>query len=96
MNEDAKLLDSCQQFEALMFASMLKEMRNSVPDNGLIPRSNGEKIFQEALDGEYAASMSRTQSMGLATSLYSQLRQQGVHRHADVPTAPASAGVVIK
>jgi len=73
--EDEKLLDACQQFEAYFLANIMKEMRSSLPSDGIIPRSEGEKTFQEMLDGEYAAQMSRTNSVGLASVLYSQLAQ---------------------
>ena len=74
---DAALQDACRQFEALLTSFVFKSMRDTVPDDGLFPQSQGEKIFQEMLDQTYADQLSRTHPLGLATALYARLGKQG-------------------
>lgn len=57
-----------------MFTSvMLRAMRRTVPEGGLIPRSLGEKIYTDMLDSEYAHIMSRNASFGLADQIVKQI-----------------------
>ncbi len=72
-----QLHEACREFEALLMGQLFQEMRGSVPDGGVLPRSDAEKTFQGMLDGEYARLESRTTSTGLAELLYQQF-QHGV------------------
>lgn len=72
---DQRLKEACQDFEALFVGQLFAAMRASVPDDGLLARSSGEKIFQEMLDGEYAKAISRTERFGLSQMLYRQLHR---------------------
>ena len=76
--ENRRLRDVCAEVEALFFSQLLREMRASIPDDGLIPRGEGEALFQEMLDGEYAKTIARTSPTGLAALLYRQLAPGGV------------------
>jgi peptidoglycan hydrolase FlgJ len=76
-------MDACTDFEALVLSQLLKSMRASIPDGGLIPRSDGERVFQEMLDGEYAKTISRSNAMGMAAMLYAEWR--------DAAASPAAA-----
>ena len=70
--EDLKKV--CQQFEAVLVHSMFKEMRNTVPDGGLIPRGQGEDMYREMLDWEIAQSMAKRDGLGIAEVLYRQIQ----------------------
>lgn len=69
----AGLRKSCQDFEAIMLKSMLKEMRSTVPRDGLLDEGNDREMFQDLMDQEVAMQMSRNQGIGIAESLYRQL-----------------------
>lgn len=71
----AALDTACVDFEALVLTQMLSTMRSNVPSDGLVPRSQGEQIFQQMLDGEYAMQMARTKTTGLAAGIYQQMSQ---------------------
>ena len=73
---DPALRDACRQFEGLLTSFMFKAMRETVPDGGLFPQSQGDKIFQEMLDQQYADQMSRTHPLGLAAAMYARMSQQ--------------------
>jgi flagellar protein FlgJ len=72
-DEAAGLRKSCQDFEAIMLKTMLKEMRSTVPKDGLLDEGSDREMFQDLMDQEVAMQMSRSQGIGLAESLYRQL-----------------------
>ncbi|WP_051585837.1 rod-binding protein [Caldanaerobius polysaccharolyticus] len=73
--EDEKLKELCKDFEAIMVSMMIKSMRSSVPEDGLIPDTFGEDVFRSMLDDQYAALMVQRQDFGIAQKLYDQLSQ---------------------
>lgn len=71
--ENKELKEACQDFEALILNKMLSTMRESVPDDGLFPKSYGEKVYQSMLDEEISKSIAHGRGIGFADLLYSQL-----------------------
>ncbi len=92
----AKLREAAADFEAMFVKQMLSSMRKAIPreEGGLIKESEGEKIFRDLLDAEYAKTASRTgQGMGVGAAMYRQLMarygvhaQPGGNHQAQVPT----------
>lgn len=74
--ETPDLLAACEDFEALFLAQLMSQMRETLPEGGILPRSIAERIFQAQLDVEMCRSMSRRGSLGLAALLYQTLSQQ--------------------
>jgi len=64
-----------QEFEALFTNMMLKAMRRTVPEGGLVPTSMGQQIFTEMLDGEYAKMMAGKGSLGLAEMIFREIER---------------------
>jgi len=52
---------------------MLKTMRDSVQKSGLVDGGMAEDVFKDMLYDEYALSMSRNASFGIADQIYLQL-----------------------
>ena len=67
------LKDATQQFEAIFIQQMYKEMRNSVPDDGLIPRGNADDVYAQMLDLEAAKITAQQGGIGLADLMMEQL-----------------------
>ncbi len=65
----------CQEFEAIFFDSMVKAMRKTVPEGGLFPKSNAQKIYQEMLDMEISTSAAKNQGIGIADMMYRQIQR---------------------
>ena len=63
----------CSQFESLFIASMLKSMRKTVEDGGLIRESNEGKIFKSMFDEKLALSIANSGGIGLGAMLFEQL-----------------------
>lgn len=62
-HDEQRLRGAAADFEALFVKQMLSAMRKTIPKDesgeGLIRESQGEKIFRDMLDTEYATAMSR-------------------------------------
>ena len=71
-DDDAKLMEACQQFESIFIHQMISQMRATIPEGGLFEKARG-KDFQDMLDHEYAQNISKAGGIGLAKILYDQL-----------------------
>ncbi len=63
----------CKDFESLFVNYLMKEMRNTIPENELFGGGSAEKIYTTMLDGEVAKHVSKQRGIGLADMLYSQM-----------------------
>lgn len=68
-----KIKDSAQQFEAVFIQQIFKEMRNTIPDDGLITRGNADDIYSQLQDAEAAKIMAQQGGIGLADLMLQQL-----------------------
>ncbi len=79
--EVTRLKNAVSDFEALYLQQMLQAMRRTVPEGKpgeLFQAGNGEKLFREMLDGEYAKMMSRRPNgMGVKEMMLRHLTQKG-------------------
>ena len=57
-------------------ARMLKLMRQSIPQNGLLGNSPGKEVYQSLIDQELAKSISQRGGFGLGGVLYRQVLQR--------------------
>jgi len=73
-DDDRKLKEVCNDFQAILIKQMLDTMRKTVNKEGLIPTSHAEEIFEDMLYDEYAQKMSKTANLGLDTMMYEQLK----------------------
>lgn len=72
--DEAELKKACVEMEGYFIQMMLKEMRKTVhSENGPLPKSQAETIFQEMLDEEYAKNAAKTGGIGLADMMMKQL-----------------------
>jgi flagellar protein FlgJ len=68
-----KLKEAAQQFEAIFIQQMYKEMRKTIPDDGLIQRGNAEDIYAQLQDLEAAKITAQQGGIGLADLMMQQL-----------------------
>ncbi|MCL2171593.1 MAG: rod-binding protein [Defluviitaleaceae bacterium] len=72
--DDAALWNAAVEFEAFFINMMFREMRNTVNrEDGIIPMSMGEEVFQEKLDTEMSAAAARGNGIGLAQVIFRQM-----------------------
>lgn len=72
--DETRLMEACRDFEAIFLGELLKSMRKTIPQGGILEKSFGQDVFQSMLDDEYAKSMALSRSTGLAEILFQQLR----------------------
>ena len=68
-----KLKKACQEFEGYFLQQVFKEMRKTVPDSGLLEKSQGREIYEDMLYEEYSKNISKGKGIGLSDMLYRQL-----------------------
>ncbi len=86
---DKALKQSAQQFEALFINEMLKSMRESVPQSGLL-NNDQIKTFTAMHDQQLSQDIATHRGLGLADMIIKQLGKQTV---TPVPTpAPGNLG----
>lgn len=73
--DQVRLKELAQEFEAIFIQQMYKEMRNTIPDDGLIPRTNAEDTYIQLQDLEIARATARQGGIGLAEMMMKQLQQ---------------------
>ncbi len=76
-SEDQRRLNAATaDFESMFIQQLFKSMRKTIPEDasgGLFAKSQGEKIFSEMLDGEYAKNFSHGRSgLGLKEAIFKQ------------------------
>lgn len=75
-DKSQKLKKACDDFEALFLSKMFETMRNTTlsdDKDGLIKKSQGEKIFTQMLDSQVAQDFTKNRSMGLSDMLYNSM-----------------------
>ena len=72
-DKNSALRKQCTEFESFLYNSMLKSMRNTVPEDGLFSGGNAENIYRSMLDQQYSQMMSKKMDSGIADALYNQL-----------------------
>ena len=80
--EQQALKKATEDFEAIFLTMMFKNMRNTVPDGGLMEKSFGRGIYEEMQDEQMAEEISASGGVGLAKELYQQLSQQRGYEEA--------------
>jgi flagellar protein FlgJ len=74
--EDKKLRQACEELESVFVYRLLSAMRASIPRSDFIARGMATETFESMLDEEYAKTISRQGSLGLAAIIYQQLSRQ--------------------
>lgn len=72
--DDVALKKVCKEFESIFLAMMFKEMKKTVPDNGLIEASSGRKIFEDMHIDELSKEIANGDGLGIAEMLYQQFK----------------------
>jgi flagellar protein FlgJ len=70
---DADLKKASQAFESLLLTFMIREMRATVPESDLFPKSMAEEIFSSMRDEQIAEEMSRSGGIGISRMVFNQL-----------------------
>lgn len=90
---EEKLRDVAKLYEGQFIREMMKQMRATVQEGGLIKKNNAEKIFSDQLDGEYANSWVEAGGIGMSDLIYEQLMEKygtrlGLRQPMEKPQGP--------
>lgn len=80
LDEGARRHKALQELEGIFLHLLLKEMRKSVPQGGLLGDSPAQKMFTEMLDEVYAQQMAKSGQLGLAKAMGNQIDAQAKQR----------------
>lgn len=70
--DDEKLKDACKEFESIFLSMIFKNMKNSIPESGLVDKSFGTEMFEDMYMDELSQEVSKESDLGLAKMLYEQ------------------------
>ena len=84
--DKASLRKACQDFEAVFIGQIWKQMRSSVPKEGML-HSKEEESYLSMFDQELSLKMSRSGGIGLGDLLYENLSQRLVNASRDTSSA---------
>jgi flagellar protein FlgJ len=89
--DEVKLKKACQDFEAVFIGQIWKQMRASVPKEGLL-HSKEEEGYLSMFDQELSVKMSQSGGIGLSDMLYANLSERLVNASRDTSsTAPLNS-----
>ena len=89
--DEVKLKKACQDFEAVFIGQIWKQMRSSVPKDGLL-NSKEQESYMSMFDQELSVKMSQSGGIGLSDMLYANLSERLVNASRDTSsTAPLNS-----
>lgn len=71
--ETQRLKEACDSFEALFMQQMLKQMRATVPKDGLFSGGSAEQMYSEMLDVELSKEMATGGGLGISRMLFDHM-----------------------
>lgn len=89
--DPTRLKKACQDFEAVFIGQLWKQMRSSVPKEGLL-HSKEEESYVSMFDQELSLKMARSGGMGLGDMLYDNLSQRLVDASRETSSVRHLAG----
>ena len=72
--DEARLRRACAQLEGVFLAQLMKAMRETVPQAGVVQGGAGEDMFTAMMDEHVSDVASARQERGLGAALFRQLR----------------------
>ncbi|MDR1204677.1 MAG: rod-binding protein [Peptococcaceae bacterium] len=83
--DDEKLKMACQEFESYFLYKMIRQMRQTIPESDLIPKSYANKIYEDMLDDEMSKKFTGMGGIGLADMMYKQIKRENAYTAAMMP-----------
>jgi flagellar protein FlgJ len=74
--DEGKLKKVCSDFESIFIAQMLKGMRQTMPQSGLLDGGSQQNMYLSLFDEELSKILARNEGMGLGKMLYQNILNQ--------------------
>lgn len=97
---EEKLRQVADLYEKQFMREMLKSMRSTVGESGLVKTNQAEKIFRDQLDDEYVNQWNQKGGLGLSDLIYDQLvekygAQMGINKNKlEKPIGPVQLSAI--
>ena len=88
VSQEDKIRVAAKEFESMLVRQMIKSMRDTVPEGGLLSKNSGEEMFQDFMDQELALNLSGKMGLGLSESLLRQLGGNSEKKGGQTQDAP--------
>ena len=90
---ETKLREVADLYEKHFIKEMMRQMKSTVQESGLVKKNNAEKIFEEQLDDQYSGEWNKRGGFGLSDLIYDQLvnrygEQFGIKERLSKPQGP--------
>jgi flagellar protein FlgJ len=72
--DEARLRRACAQMEGVFLSQLMKAMRETIPQDGIVNGGSGEEMFTGMMDETLSDAASARQERGLGAALFRQLR----------------------
>ncbi|MBU2548528.1 MAG: rod-binding protein [Proteobacteria bacterium] len=72
-----KLKKSCSDLESIFIGTLLKAMRETVVDGGLLPKSAGRDVYESMFDQQLSVHLAQGGSLGMGQMVFNQLLRPG-------------------
>ncbi|MDO4753545.1 MAG: rod-binding protein [Bacillota bacterium] len=73
--DEEGLREAAREFESYFIGVMLKQMRKTVVEGGLIEKSESRKQFESMLDDEYAKMLAKDEGIGLGEAIFDAMKR---------------------
>jgi len=73
---DRQMHEIAHQFEAMVFRQLLKEMRKTVPESGLLENNGATEMYTDIADDYLAQQMTSTNGIGIEPIIYQELKEK--------------------
>ena len=74
--QERQLRTAAEMYEQHFLREMVRNMRQSVPEGGLVETNFAEKIFREQLDNQYVDSWSKRGGVGFADMIFEHVKER--------------------
>ena len=76
---DARSEEAFKDLEALFINELLKEMRKTIPNEGMFKKSHATEMYEAMLDEVFSKAMADSEQFGIAKQIAAQvqLREEG-------------------
>ena len=76
-----KLKQACTDFEAVFIGTLIKTMRESIPEDGALKKSAGSDTYLSMADQQLSVFLSQGRGLGLGQAIFNQMvRREGLEK----------------
>jgi peptidoglycan hydrolase FlgJ len=71
-----QMRETSNQFEEIVFRQLLKEMRKTVPKEGILEESHASEMYMDMVDDNLSKQMASANAIGIGDMVYNELKEK--------------------